>query len=384
MGQSKLKIQTKLMREYYKYFSKYAKGKAPEQKVAWVTSFTPIEILEALDILYYYPESYAAVIAASEQEQECIEKCNQLGLSLDCCGYSCCIEGAMGLEGGPRGTLPKPDILIATNNQCNTLPNWWNIFAVKYGIPLMILDYPGEMQSSMFSEEYVKKQHMQLVQVLEELSGNVLEEDKLLACIEKSKNSVAAWNRVTKHLAKKDVEPVMLFDGISFLITSRCKELTADLYVAMDEELQELEELESEKAKLFWCGYPLWYHPKRYLDEILEDFKCVGSNYITWWNLDYEGNDVWEMLYHAYNYTFLNLSQKSRDYKLKKLIEESGAECAIVLHNKSCKCDFVSAKNIMVPQAELEIDMIDRNFLNMDDAKKKIELLKDVVCTELE
>ena len=53
------------MREYYKNFSKYAKEHSPESKVAWVTAFTPIEILEALDISYYYPESYAAVIAAS-------------------------------------------------------------------------------------------------------------------------------------------------------------------------------------------------------------------------------------------------------------------------------------------------------------------------------
>ena len=27
---------------------------------------------------------------------------------------------------------PRPDVLIATNNQCNTLPGWWNILAEKY------------------------------------------------------------------------------------------------------------------------------------------------------------------------------------------------------------------------------------------------------------
>ena len=56
------------MRSYYKDFSKYAKGRAPAQKVAWVTSFTPVEILDALDIEYIYPESYAAVIAAVSEE----------------------------------------------------------------------------------------------------------------------------------------------------------------------------------------------------------------------------------------------------------------------------------------------------------------------------
>ena len=63
-------IQAKLMREYYRYFSRYAKGRLPEKKVAWITAFTPVEILEALDISCFYPESYAAVIAASGKEQK--------------------------------------------------------------------------------------------------------------------------------------------------------------------------------------------------------------------------------------------------------------------------------------------------------------------------
>ena len=65
MEQSIAALQAGLLRDYYKWFSKYAKGKKPDKKVAWVTSFAPVEILEALDIYYYYPESYAAVIAAS-------------------------------------------------------------------------------------------------------------------------------------------------------------------------------------------------------------------------------------------------------------------------------------------------------------------------------
>ena len=97
MAQSVIKLQSSLMREYYRYFSKYARGKEPEKKVAWVTAFTPVEILEALGILYYYPESYAAVIAASEREQPFLEKSEQCFLCRDCCSYSCCIEGCIEL-----------------------------------------------------------------------------------------------------------------------------------------------------------------------------------------------------------------------------------------------------------------------------------------------
>ena len=88
MAENFVKLQTKLLREYYKDFSKYAKGRLPKGKVAWVTAFTPVEILEALGIDYYYPESYAAVIAASGMEKEFLKISDEMMLVRDCCSYS--------------------------------------------------------------------------------------------------------------------------------------------------------------------------------------------------------------------------------------------------------------------------------------------------------
>ena len=70
MEQSIVKIQAQLMRGDYKDFSKQAKGRLPEHKVVWVTDITPVEILDALGIYYYYPESYASYLAESGKEQE--------------------------------------------------------------------------------------------------------------------------------------------------------------------------------------------------------------------------------------------------------------------------------------------------------------------------
>ena len=381
MAQSVIKLQSSLMREYYKYFSKYARGKSPEKKVAWVTAFTPVEILEALGILYYYPESYAAVIAASEREQPLLEKSEQCFLCRDCCSYSCCIEGCLEFDDGPRGIPPKPDILIATNNQCNTLPNWWNILAERYGVPLIVIDHPGEAVPRERAYEYVTAQHKDLIAKLEELSGNKLDESIIEHYIENSEQSVAWWKKVAEALPKKEIKPTALFDDISYLITARCNPDTAELYKAVCEEVNALPEANKSLIPLFWLGYPLWYHPERYLSECLDGFRVCGSNYITWWSLDYSGKGVYEKLFSAYNYTFLNLSQKTRTERLTKLIKDSGAVCAVTLHNKSCKCDFVSAKDIGIPQAELEIDMIDRSFLSLEKAKKQIDLLKETVCT---
>jgi len=382
MEHSVFGLQAKIMREYYKDFSKYAKGRAPERKVAWVTAFTPIEILEALDISYYYPESYAAVIAASEKEQDMLDRSALLDMSRDCCSYSCCFNGCLDAGGGPRGVPPKPDVLIATNNQCNTLPGWWNLLADKYDVPLIVVDYPGEAVDPVNAFNYVNAQHLRLISELEKLSGNILDESKLAANIDASVRSVNAWNRVISFLPSKEVKATTLFDDINFLITARCKPDTSELYTLMADEIRDAPDAADDGIPLFWLGYPLWYHKDRYLSELLDGFRITGSNYITWWSLDYSGNSPYEQLFSAYNYTFLNLNQAGRDRRLSGLIRESGARCAVVLHNKSCKCDFVSARNVGIPQAEIEIDMIDRNYLNIDRAKAQLALLKETVCSE--
>ena len=380
MAQTVVRIQAKLMKEYYKDFSKYAKGRMPEHKVAWVTAFTPVEILEALDISYYYPESYAAVIAASVKEQTFLEVSEKGGLSRDCCSYSGCFEGCLEMKEGPRGVPPKPDVLIATNNQCNTLPVWWNILAQRYKVPLIVLDYPGEVQDRIKAFEYVARQHKALIADMEKLSGNQLSLERLAELIENSRKSVAAWNRIISLFSKKDISLTMLFDDINFLITARCRPETSELYEMMAEMVQEKPDADKELLPVFWLGYPLWYHPSRYLPELLDGCRVCGANYATWWSLDYAGGDPFERLFTAYNFTFLNLGQKTRNARLSKLVEDSGAKCAVTLHNKSCKCDFVSARNLSIPQAELEIDMIDRKFLNLDKAKNQVELLKETVC----
>lgn len=377
-----IQLQAKLMRDYHKDFSKYNKGKPPAHKVAWVTAFTPVEILEALDIGYIYPESYAAVIAASGKEQTFLEESERQFLCRDCCSYSCCFEGSLVLESGPRGMPPKPDILIAANNQCNTLPNWWNMLAQRYGVPLIVLDYPGELAAQQDTLAYVTIQHKELIAQLEMLSGNTLDMDRLAQLIQNSENSVAAWRRILELFPKRNLSPTLLFDSISYLITSRCKPETAELYTAMQIELSEIPEANGDKPALFWLGYPLWYHAKRYLPELLGDCRISGSNYIACWNLDYLGNTPLEKMFYAYNYIFTNLSPETKRAWLAVCIEQSGAVGAISLHNKSCKCHFATSQYVDLPQAEIEIDMVDRKFLNVDRAKRQIDVLLESICTK--
>ncbi|MEG0838853.1 MAG: 2-hydroxyacyl-CoA dehydratase family protein [Hydrogenoanaerobacterium sp.] len=246
---------------------------------------------------------------------------------------------------------------------------------MEYNVPLITLDYPGEQAHDEFSYDYVLSQHKLLITEMEKLSGNTLNLDRLTTLINYSKNSVLAWQNVVDLLSKYEIPPTLLFDNMSMLITSRCKPETSEFYRLLALEIEKLPSINTSRPQLFWLGYPLWYHAKRYLADVLQDVRICGSNYITWWNLDYSGKDPFEQLYNAYNFTFLNLTQKTKSEKLAACITKSGATGAIVLRNKSCKCDFVSARNVGLPQAEIEIDMIDREFLDISQAKRQIESL---------
>lgn len=367
-------LKSKLLKDYYKNFSKYNKGKYPDKKIAWITSFAPVEILDAAGFDYYYPESYSAVMAASGREQGALDNFSSAELSVDCCSYMRCFEGAKE-NNLPRGTMPTPDILIATNNQCNTLPVWWNVISERLNVPLIIIDYPGENADKQTALKYVTHQHKKLIDILEQISGVAFDIDRFKMVVDNSTASMDAWRGLIRYMCNKNISPTVFFDDISFLITSRCKPETAELYTLMAETFDGFADAHSGLVKLFWIGYPLWYHPDRYFSEFLKDYRVVGSNYITWWNLDFKGSNLYERLFNAYNYTFLNLLQRSRDERLAALIEASGAEVALVLKNKSCKCDFVSAKNIAIPKTEVEIDMIDRNFADTEKIKNAIALL---------
>lgn len=380
MAQTIIRLQAKLMKEYYQYFSRYAKGGRSQCKVAWITAFAPVEILEALGISCYYPESYAAVIAASGMEQPLLNKSAEVNLSRDCCSYSCCMQGCLELEEGPRGIPPKPDILIATNNQCNTLPNWWNILAHRYKVPLIVIDYPGDGADRETAYHYVTAQHRNLIAELETFTGNRLHMDRIAELVENSRNSVKAWKSVICHIKDKEIIPTGLFDDINFLITARCRPETAEMYTMLAEELSQKPLADRGLLPLFWLGYPLWYHADRYLSALFEGCRISGSNYITWWNIDYDGENIFECLFNAYNDTFLNLSQKNRNERLGALIRESGAKAAVTLRNKSCKCDFVSAINMGIPQVEIDMDMIDRTILDEKAALDRIRLIKEMIC----
>jgi benzoyl-CoA reductase/2-hydroxyglutaryl-CoA dehydratase subunit BcrC/BadD/HgdB len=346
----------------------------PDQKVAWVSSFAPVELLEAMGVAYVYPESYAAVIAASGKEQACLSRADSLGLSLECCGYSSCFIGCLDIGAGPRGLPPKPDLLVVSNNQCTTLVNWWNLLAASMAIPLFVLDYNGRQNQ----EAYLYHQHRNLIDVLARLTGHDFSESALDARVAMSRVNVALWRDILALYPLADIKAGFLFDCVAPLIGARSRCETSDYYTAL---LQELKARPSRGVgkRVYWIGYPFWYHPDRCL--IPDGAQIVGSNYAAFWNLAFDGSDSMERIGNAYNSTWLNKPYDEQRRLILEDLERTSAQAVIINRNKSCKRDYAafSEKNCPLPCVSIDSDMVDRGYLNKERESEKIKYLMSLI-----
>lgn len=371
----------KIKKDYNKNFTKYSKDK--KKPLAWVSSFVPIEILYAMDIDFVFPESYAAVIASSGAEEKFIEKSQEKGFDSFVCSYSTCFNGSYMLNEGPNGVPLKPDVLIASNNQCNTLTGWWNYLSNKLKVPLFVLDYPGESKSK-DSEEYIIKQYEKLIEFLKEKTERKFDENIIYDAINNSIKSISSWKKILDLSKENYVPSNITFDYLLPLIIARNVKETGEFYDLFYEELKkEVKPLKHEK-RVLWSGYPLWYSPKRYLSDIEDDsIKITANDYSSWWNLEYKGDDWEHKLACAYNYTILNKTLKSRIEIIRHMIREYKIDGVIFNSNKSCKressCIYPIKNSIDIPSVVINSDMVDRSFLNTESTNLKLETFKGVL-----
>jgi benzoyl-CoA reductase/2-hydroxyglutaryl-CoA dehydratase subunit BcrC/BadD/HgdB len=375
-----------LSQDYYRLFN--GSKTVKERPLAWVTAFTPVEILAAMDIDYIFPESYAAVISASGKEQEYITRSLEMHLDRSVCSYSTAFNGSYFTGEGPKGTPAPPDLLIAANNQCNTLPGWWNYLSGKLNVPLFVIDYPGELNFANHTREYIKEQHARLIDFLTARTSADFNEDKVKAAVENSRRAVESWEKIAASRNEYYISPQVTFDYIFPLVIRRCDPRTADFYPSLYEDIMATApKIENEK-RVLWMGYPLWYDNKRYFSAVeAEDIKIVMDDYSSWWNLDYTGESdkrTWqEILAKAYNSTILNQPLENRQEWIQKVIDRWGIDGLIFNLNRSCKRAAAlnaSLKDLVhLPAVVIETDMVDRTFSNPASLELRIDTFKEMV-----
>jgi len=319
-------------------------------KVAWVTSAAPVELFKALGFYVLYPENHAAICGTARVAVEICSQAENAGYSRDICSYARTDFGSMLSGNTPVGKLPRPDLLVACTNICQTVLFWYRVLARHFNVPLIIIDTPfvyyGE--ASDHAMEYVKRQLEEAIPIAERVAGVTLSERALRETAYLSKLASELWLEIMERNTHQPA-PISVFDQfiqMAPIVEMRGDQETVDFYAAMLEEVddriaQGVGAVRDERKRLLWDNLPIWYR-LRYLAESFgrHGIALVASTYTNAWGelapyIDPEGG--LDSMARAYTYPILNRGTGYKLATMKEMIEKYHLDGVVLHSDRSCK-----------------------------------------------
>ena len=334
-----------LMSIYY-YKGRWADGAVP---VAWVTSGFPIELLRAFDFYSVYPENHAALCAARHQMPELAGVAEEAGYSRDICAYARTDIGSVMSGRTPLGRLPKPDLVAACSNICQTVLYWFRTIADHFGVPFFVLDTPyvyGEFKDHQI--DYVKDQLGELAAIASEVSGRPVSDTEMQRTADLGNEGSRLWGECLD-MSRIKPAPWTAFDHfyhMAPIVTIRGTEACNAFYRELLDELRDraargIGGLKEERHRLLWDNIAIW--PKlRFLSLLFAQngFNFVTATYTNGWR---EGLPLWDpndrvtssakMLSNA----LLNRDLKNRYRVIKDLVDDFSVDGVVLHSDRSCK-----------------------------------------------
>ena len=342
----KISARTKELISRHYLEGRYANGHKP---VAWVTSGGPVEILQALGFYVLYPENHGALCGARRYALELSEEAENYGFSQDICSYARTDIGAMLSGKTPVGRLPKPDLLLACTNICQTVLFWYRVLAKHFNVPIILIDTPFVYKNAPeHAIEYVKKQLEASIPVAERVAKKKLSFKKLKEVVRLSREASELWLEIM-YRGKAKPAPISVFDQfihMAPIVEMRGKPETVDFYAAMLKEVDErikkgIGAVKNERKRLLWDNLPIWYK-LRFLAEYLGEhgISVVASTYTMAWGelaplIDPERPI--ESMAKTYIYPILNRGTGYKLQKMRDMVEEFDLDGAILHSDRSCK-----------------------------------------------
>jgi benzoyl-CoA reductase/2-hydroxyglutaryl-CoA dehydratase subunit BcrC/BadD/HgdB len=325
---------------------RYAAGR---KSVAWVTSGAPVEILQALGYYVLYPENHAAICGVRRKVVEIAGEAENAGYSLDICSYARTDIGGMLSGKSAVGKLPRPNLLLACTNICQTVLHWYRVLAYHFNIPLIIVDTPFiYTECSDADIQYVKRQLEDSIPIAEKVCRRRLTFKKLQDVVQRSKDASELWLQII-HRGRHRPAPISAFDQfiqMAPIVEMRGKSATVDFYAALLREIDErvkkgIGAVVHERKRLLWDNLPIWYR-LRYLAEYLgkRGISVVASTYThAWGELApfMDENRPLESMAKTYIYPILNRSTGSKLQIIKRMSDDFHVNGVILHSDRSCK-----------------------------------------------
>lgn len=181
------------------HFSKAWEAKNQGKPVAWVTVFTPVELLYAMDVYPVSPEHFSAMCSARGLAMDYLEEAERNGYSQTLCSYSKCGLGYA--ISGMNGLMPPPDVLITFRNSCDVYVKWWQSLHMHLGTPLFVGEAPYVLaleDLDNYVVDYVVKQLEQLIEMIEEKFKVRFDVERLVETVKRSEKASGLWLETLK------------------------------------------------------------------------------------------------------------------------------------------------------------------------------------------
>jgi bcr-type benzoyl-CoA reductase subunit B len=384
-----------IMTRHY-YLSRYAEGAKP---VAWVTSGAPVELLRAFDFYTFYPENHSALCGAQKVGSALCEAAEEKGFHQDLCSYARIDLGVCFSGKSPVGKLPKPDLLFASNNICQTVVYWYRVLAHHWKVPLILFDTPYNFEEIRDDHiSYMVSQLEGMIPVLERVSGRDFKYERFQEVIQSAREASITWGEVLATM-KARPSPMTIFDAFSHLapiVSLRGLPVALNYYRSLLSELKDRVEkgvgaITHERKRLMWDNIAIWYKVRNLSDIFAErGMNFVTATYTNAWaeTISYiEENNPFESLAKAYSLVILNNNLNHRLKLMEGLIKEYEVDGLVIHSARSCKPYSVGQYDIKrllmerigVPSVVIEADIADSRVYAEEQTRTRLEAFFEAV-----
>ena len=372
--------------------------------VVWGAIVVPPEIFRGFEnVVFCVPESHAALCAGKGVGADQCLKAEALGYSMDLCSYARIDIGALsdGYKDSPTFGLPKPDLLVSDNNNCSLLVKWFDVHRRAMGVPHFIIDVPfcyGPQREK--DLDYILSQFRELIATVEELSGQIFDEERFREAAHYTAEGVRQWKRFMS-FAKHHPSGLTVFDSfvqMAPLFTSRGTPEFVEHYTLLADEVEErvaagIFPVPDEKYRLLWDNIAPW-HQLRKMSERLAGLganivaapytSCIGSleGSFAPFDLDEDTDPLWHLA-RSQNHSVCPMGMDLRLAALGSAIEDIGIDGVVFASNRSCKVFSVMqmdeqriiSEKYGLPTVMIDVDHADVRKFSEESAYLRLEAL---------
>ncbi|NIO36565.1 hypothetical protein GTO27_02560 [Candidatus Bathyarchaeota archaeon] len=377
------------------YFQKASYAKIEGKPVAWVTVFTPVELLYALDIFPIAPEHFSALCSARGLILDYLEEAERHGYSQNICSYSRCSLGYVLSE--TNGLLPSPDILVTFRNSCDIYVKWWQSLSRHLKIPLFLGETPYVLTTDDLDNyvlDYVVKQLEQLIEIAEGKFGLRLDVEELVQILELSDEASALWLDTLGFRkfrpcplggrdSASDIFPLVIMQG-----TTEAVQFYEQLLHEVEQRVRQKEGVvEHERFRLLFDGIWLWHS-----FDLIKYFEDKGAVFVyepysEAWACRLDTSKPLESIAKKILTMGLNVDIDLRIERYLESIKKFQVDGAVFFSNRSCKTwsapQLVTAdiltKQANIPYLVFEADMADPRQYSEAQIKSRIDAFLEVL-----